>query len=86
VLKTGENYITELYDIANRPEDLEVGSEEEVDKDEKSPYVLNSEVEEAIKEMKEKKAIGDDDIPGRIFKLLEEDVLKIMTHMINNIY
>ena len=37
------NYVTELYDRPNRPETLEV------DKDEKVPYILQSEVQKAIK-------------------------------------
>jgi hypothetical protein len=64
MLQIWENFITELYDRANRPERLEV--EPEVDDDEKGPYILQSEVEEAIKEMKDKKATGDDDVPGDI--------------------
>jgi hypothetical protein len=52
VLKIWENYITELCDRPNRPETLEVEPEEEVDTDEKGPYILQSEVEKAIKEMR----------------------------------
>ena len=48
-LKIWENYVTELYDRPNRPETLEVEPEEEVDTDEKSPYILQSEVEKAVK-------------------------------------
>jgi hypothetical protein len=39
VLKIWENYILELYDWPNRPEILEV------DTDEKGPYILQSKVE-----------------------------------------
>ena len=42
VLKIWENYITELYDRPNRPETLDVEPEEEVDTDEKGPYILQS--------------------------------------------
>jgi hypothetical protein len=44
VLKIWENYITELYDRPKRPETLEVEPEEEVDTDEKSQCILQSEV------------------------------------------
>jgi hypothetical protein len=44
------NYITELYDQPNRPENLEVEPKQEIDVDEKGPYILQSEVEKAIKE------------------------------------
>jgi hypothetical protein len=40
----------------------------------------------AIKEMRDKKATGDDDVPGDVLKLLEEDGLKLMTQLISNIY
>ena len=48
MLKILENYITELHDRPNRPETLEVVPEEEVDADEKVPYILQIEVEKAI--------------------------------------
>ena len=86
VLKIWENYITELYDRPNRPETLDVEPEEEVDTDEKGPYILQSEVEKAIKEMRNKKATGDDEVPGDVLKLLGEGGLKMMTKLINTIY
>ena len=48
MLKIWENYVTELYGRANRPEILEVEPEEEVDTDEKGQYILKCEVEKAI--------------------------------------
>jgi hypothetical protein len=66
VLQIWENYVTTLYDRPNRPETLEVEPEEEVDTDEKGPYILQSEVEKAIKEMRDGRATGDDDIPGDV--------------------
>jgi hypothetical protein len=43
-------------------------------------------VEKAIKEMRDKKATGDDGVPGDVLKLLGEDGLKLMTQLINSIY
>ena len=86
VLKIWENYITELYDRPNWPETLEVEPEEEVGTDQKGPYILQSEVEKASKEMRNKKATGDDDVPGDVLKLLREGDLKILTILINTIY
>jgi hypothetical protein len=86
VLHIWENYITEIYDRANLPEHLEVESEAEVDEDEKGPYILQSEVEKAINELKDKKATGDDDVPGDVLKLLGEDGLKLITQLINSVY
>ena len=67
--KIWENYITELYERPNRPETLEVEPEEEV---------VQSEVEKAIKEMRNRKATGDDDIPGDVIKLLGKGGLNIL--------
>jgi hypothetical protein len=39
-----------------------------------------------MKEMGDKKAPGDDDVPGDVLKLLGEDGLSLMTQMINSIY
>jgi hypothetical protein len=86
VLKIWENYITKLHDRPNRLETLEVELEEEVDADENGPYILQSEVEKTIKEMRNKKASGDDDVPGDVLKLLGEGGLKIMMKLINTIY
>ena len=86
VLKIGENYITELYDRPNRPETLEVEPEEEVDTDEKGPHILQSEVEKAIKEMGNRKATGEDDIPGDVLKLLGKGGLKIPKKLSNTVH
>jgi hypothetical protein len=45
VLKIWQNCITEIHELSNRPEKLEVETEEEGDTDEKNPYILKSEVE-----------------------------------------
>jgi hypothetical protein len=45
VLEIWDNYVTELYDRPNRPENLEVEPNEEVDTDKKGPYILEGEVE-----------------------------------------
>ena len=86
VLKIWENYVTELYDRPNRPETLEV-EPEEVDTDKKGPYISQSELGKPIKEMRNRKATGDDDdVPGDVLKLLGECGLKILTKVINTIY
>jgi hypothetical protein len=76
VLKVWENHITELYDRPILPETLEVEPEEEVDTDDKGPYILHSEVGKVFKEMRKKKSARDDDIPGGLLKLLREGGLK----------
>jgi hypothetical protein len=85
VLTIWESYISEVYDRPYRPESLEVEPEEEVDTDEKGSCILQCEVEKAIKEMRNKKATGDNG-PGEVLKLLGKCGLKIMTKLINTIY
>ena len=55
VLKFWENYVTKLYERPNRPENIE-DEPEEVDTDEKGPYIVLSDVVKAIKEMRNTKA------------------------------
>jgi len=47
---------------------------------------LQSEVEKAIKEMRNKNTTGDYDVLGDVLKLLGEGGLKIRTKLINTIY
>ena len=58
VLKIWENYITELYDQPNQPENLEVETEEEEDPDKKGPCTLQTEVKQAIKELEKRRLQG----------------------------
>jgi hypothetical protein len=64
---------------------LEVKSEEEADADEKGPYILPSEGEKAVKEMKDKDT-GDNGVPGDVLQLLGEDSLRLMIQLINNMH
>jgi hypothetical protein len=43
-------------------------------------------VKKAIKEMRDKKATGDDDVPGDVIKLLGEDGLRLLTQLITSMY
>jgi hypothetical protein len=51
-----------------------------VDANEIGHYILHSEVEKAIKHMRDQKATGGDDEAGNVLKLLGENGLKLMTH------
>jgi hypothetical protein len=57
-----------------------------MDEDKTGPYILHSEVEKAIKEMKGKRATGDDKYPQMYSNCLGEDGLKIQTQLINYTY
>ena len=51
-----------------------------MDEGEKGLYIFHSELKKkAIKEIRDKKATGNDDGPEDGLKFLEEDVFKIMT-------
>jgi hypothetical protein len=78
VLKIWENYITQLYDRHNRPETLDIEPEEEVDRDNKCPYILQKEKKKTIKKIRNKKATGNDEVPGDILKILGDGGLKVV--------
>ena len=61
-LKTWENYITRLYNQTNRPENLHTVLEEEVGAEEKISYILQNEVEKAIKDMSDRKGTEYGDV------------------------
>jgi hypothetical protein len=60
--------------------------EVEVDEDHKDPHILRSEVEKVIKEMRNKNATGDDDVPMGSLKLLGDDGLNLTTQPIKKIF
>ena len=70
------NYITEPCDRPKRPENLDVEPEEEVGTDEKGLNILWSEVVKTIKEMKDKKARGYEDVAGGALNCWERMVLE----------
>jgi hypothetical protein len=61
-----------------------VETEKEVNED--HPHILHSKVEKAIKEMRDRKATGDYDVPVEALKLLGDDGLNLLAQLINNIY
>jgi hypothetical protein len=61
-----------LYHSENRPHDIAIEREDELDKVDKGPTILKSEVVKAIKDMQRKKATGDN-MPVDLFKELTVD-------------
>ena len=53
-------YIQYLYDSENRPKDIAIEAEDELDEDDKEPTILKSEIVKSIKDMRRKKATGGD--------------------------
>ena len=72
-------YIKSLYsdETRNEPEDFE---------NPEGPEILIEEVKKAIKHLKESKAPGEDGITGEHLKALDEEALKILTDILNDIY
>ena len=75
-----------MYDSENRPKDIAIEAEDELGKDDKGPTIFKSEVVKVIKDMRNKKTTGDDNIPVDLLKELGDSGLKIMTLLVNKIY
>ena len=72
-----------MCDRANRPENLEVEPEEEVDTDQTGPSISHSEMQKAFNLMRDKTATGDDgDVPAEVLQLLGGEGHKPMTQLI----
>ena len=81
-----KKYIQDWHDSENRPKDIAIEAEDKLDEDDKGPIILKSEVIKAIKNMRRKKALGDNNIPVDLLKELGDSGLKIMTALVNKIY
>ncbi|XP_072397960.1 uncharacterized protein [Diabrotica undecimpunctata] len=73
------NYISELYND-DRPEELETLVEGE------GPEILKSEILHAIKLAKNKKAVGPNNIPTEMLKLINEKNIGILVKLFNDVY
>ena len=79
IAKRWTEYIKTLYSDETRPEPEEFENPE-------GPEILIDEVKNAIKHLKENKAPGEDGITGEQLKALDEESLKILTDILNDIY
>lgn len=61
-------YIEELYDKEDKPDNIEIEREDEVDDDAIGPDLLDSEIEMSIRELKNGKTPGPDEIPAEFFE------------------
>ena len=73
-----KQYTEALYDKDGKPklEDIQAGEEEKMEEAEKGPSILRSEIVLAIKEMKEGKAVGEDEIPAEMLRSLGEKAIQ----------
>lgn len=86
VRKRWEEYIEDLYMTKDKPESLNIEGEEQIEEEDKGPSILESEIRQAIKEMKSRKATGVDDLPIEFFKCIRGEGIKELTGMCNKIY
>jgi len=72
-----KEYVEVLYDKNGKPSVEDIGLEEEylVEDDYKGPKLLESEIRAAIKEMKQNKAVGVDEIPAEFWKVLGDGAM-----------
>ena len=78
----------ELYSKSSKPrmEDFKLEEERQVESDRKGPGLLIDEIHTAIKEIKNGKAAGVDDIPAEFLKLLDERAMEILAEVCVDIY
>jgi hypothetical protein len=86
VRETWKQYIESLYDKDIKPKKEDLKLEEEVEKDEKGPTILKSQILSVIAEMKEGKAVGVDDIPAEMFQSLGEKALREICGICQGMY
>ena len=86
VLNRWKEYVEELYSKDINTTNTTIEDERTVEKDLKGPTILMSEVEWAIKNLRNKKAQGIDEIPAEMIKALGENGRKEIWHLCNNMY
>ena len=83
-----KTYIEELYNKNEKPtpDELHIEEESMVAEDDKGPEILLSEIDEAIKHMKNKKAEGVDKIPAEFLKALDGRARKELVDLCTRMY
>src|SRR5207248_220133 len=69
-----------------KEEDFKLEKEIQIDDDQKGPGILLTEIQEAIKEMKNGKVSGVDDIPAEFLKMLDEKAMHSLSKLCMEIY
>ena len=88
VKKRWKEYIEDLYSKSTKPkiEEFDLESESQVNCDQRGPSLLDEEIYTAIKEMKNEKATGVDDIPAEFLKLLDDETMERLSDLCKRIY
>jgi len=80
--KTWEDYIRELFSDNEREEAIENHTTSQLT----GPAITKDEIRKAIESSKNNKAVGPDNIPVELLKLINDDNIKILEKLFNNIY
>lgn len=81
-----EKFIKSLHGEEDAYEAIEIEDEYKIAEEDKGHYILESEIELAIREMKNRKANGIDDQPVEIIKTMKEEGKIEFTKLCNEIY
>ena len=81
-----KEYVEELYDSKAEHSELVLEDEGECEEMNRGPKILKEEVEKAIKDLGEKKAMGCDKIPAEALKKLGNGAILRLTNLFNKIY
>lgn len=79
-------YVKEIYATNEKPPSLNIEEEWETEFENRGLSILKCEIEKEIKEMKEKKSAGVDELPIEFFKCLTEKGLNEIVGLCNKIY
>jgi endonuclease/exonuclease/phosphatase family metal-dependent hydrolase len=83
VLKRWKEYIEDLYRKDTKPivEDFEMEEENIVDNDQEGPGLIREEVLAVIKDMKNGKSIGIEEIPAQLLKMLDTEEVEMLVEL-----
>ena len=65
-----KQYIEDLYAKDEKPNEIRLEVEGEVDRDRLGPVLLEPEIKQAVNQLKDKKSEGTDEIPSEMIKVL----------------
>ena len=81
-----KKYIEDLYRKNEKPEDVELEPETEVEEDQKRPDFLRREIQQAIKELKAGKAEKEDGNPAEMIKALDPKASQVFVQLCKAMY
>jgi len=83
-----KEYVGELYCSCDKPkyDELGIELEKDVDEDNKGPEILEEEISKAIRELKNGKAVGMDDVPAELLKILGDGACDHLKRICKKIY